>query len=392
MVKFLLARLEALLPTLQGRAAALDTAAQFPAEDIADLRAIGVLSAPVPKHLGGLGIGTEPDEAQTTLDLFRLLGRGNLALGRLIEAHVNALRLLFRYGDAATCQLAAYDAHAGHLCGLWVTDPADGGLTADAHGTLSGQKQFCSGAGHVTRAVVTAEHEGATRLAYVTIGSDVVIRPLPGGLAGMRAATTGQLAFHATPARLFGHPGDYLREPDFSCGAWRTSAATLGGLEALTGQFREQLQARGRQGDPHQQARFGHALIATETARLWMVEAATRAETTDDATTYVGLARLAVERACLDVMESVQRSLGVAALLRSNPVERLCRDLATYLRQPAADMVLTEAAAAALAAKILPQEMAKRDPAQRGGEDGARTPPPSAAPQVETDLNKVPAS
>ncbi len=372
MDKILLTRLEALLPTMQDRAAALDSAAQFPAEDIADLRAVGVLSAPVPTRLGGLGIGTEPDGALATFELFRLLGRGNLALGRLVEAHVNALRLVFRYGDAATCDQAAEDAQAGHLCGLWVTDPADGGLTAGHDGKLSGGKQFCSGAGHVTRAVVTAEHHGAIRLAYVALGSDVAVRALPGGLAGMRAATTGQVAFHATASRLFGEPGDYLREPDFSCGAWRTSAATLGGLEALTGQFRQQLQARGREGDPHQQSRFGQALIATETARLWMMEAAIRAETSDDAIAYVGLARLAVERACLDVMELVQRSLGVAALLRSNPVERLCRDLATYLRQPAADMVLTEAAAAQLAAKILPHDMgdhASPPPSPRTGED-----------------------
>ncbi len=359
MTDTLLARLEALLPTMQDRAAALDASATFPTDDIADLRQAGVLFAPVPARFGGPGIGTEPQQAGAALDLFRLLGRGNLALGRLIEAHVNALRLVFRYGAEATCQRAADDARAGHLCGLWVTDPPNGGLIAGP-GTVSGAKQFCSGAGHVTRAVVTAEDGGATRLAYVALGDGVTVRPLPGGLAGMRAATTGQVAFDATPADLFGEPGDYLREPDFSCGAWRTSAATLGGLEALVDQLRAQLVARGREGDPHQQARFGQALIATETARLWMVEAALRAETTDGGIAYVGLARLAVERACLDVIEGVQRSLGVAAMLRSNPVERLCRDLATYLRQPAADMVLTEAAEAALKASPSPS------PAGRG--------------------------
>ncbi len=206
----------------------------------------------------------------------------------------------------------------------------------------------------MTRAVVTVECAGsATRLAYAGLRSGVTVRPLPGGLSGMRAATTGQVAFETSPATLFGAVGDYLREPDFSCGAWRTSAATLGGLDALVAQYRAQLLARGRQGDPHQQARFGQALIAVETASLWMGRAAERAEAAvpDPGTIeYVGLARLAVERACLDVIELVQRSLGVAAMLRANPVERLCRDLATYLRQPAADMVLTEAAAAALTA------------------------------------------
>ncbi len=348
----LIARLSAHLPTMQGRAAALDEAARFPAEDIADLRAIGVLAAPVPLRLGGQGLGTEPHAAGATLELFRALGRGNLALGRLVEAHVNALRLMFRYGDEALCHSAAEDAAAGHLIALWVTDPPGGGLHAGRESTIIGAKQFCSGAGHVTRAVVTVEDAGETRLAYAWLDKGVTMRPLPGGLSGMRAATTGQATFDGVRAHLFGAPGDYLREPDFSCGAWRTSAATLGGLEALVDQFGQQLLARGREADPHQQARFGHALIAIETARLWMAQAASRAEDPDaepaDTVAYVGLARLAVERACLDVIEAVQRSLGVAALLRGNPVERLCRDLTTYLRQPAADMVLTEAAAIAL--------------------------------------------
>jgi hypothetical protein len=41
----------------------------------------------------------------------------------------------------------------------------------------------------------------------------------------------------------------------------------------------------------------------------------------------------------------VQRTLGLAGFLQSNPAERLMRDLATYLRQPAPDEALTEAAA-----------------------------------------------
>ena len=348
----LLRAVEHLVPAMQARAAALDMDASFPASDFRDLRAAGMLGAPAPVRLGGAGIGTAAETAQTTLALLRLLGRGNLAVGRLFEAHVNALRLVFRYGDAALVQRAAADAHAGHLCGLWVTDAPGGSLQA-GNNSVIGSKQFCSGAGHVTRAVVTFDQAGGTRLAFVAIDDSAHIRPLPGGLAGMRAAKTGQVTFTDTPAMAFGEPGDYLREPDFSGGAWRTSAVTLGGLEALIDQFRTQLRERGRDSDPHQQARFGHALIAAETARLWLQAMAERAEHGDTdppaAVAYVNLARMAVERCCLDTMELVQRSLGVAAFMRGNPVERLCRDLATYLRQPAGDMVLTEAAAAYLA-------------------------------------------
>jgi hypothetical protein len=60
---------------------------------------------------------------------------------------------------------------------------------------------------------------------------------------------------------------------------------------------------------------------------------------------YVNLARRAVEAACLEALQLAQRSLGLAAFVDSNPIEHLMRDLATYLRQPAMDEGLEEAAA-----------------------------------------------
>ena len=91
--------------------------------------------------------------------------------------------------------------------------------------------------------------------------------------------------------------------------------------------------------------------MAAETAKLWVTRAAELAEQEDgrrdpgQVTAYVNLARSAVERAGLDVLELVHRSVGLAGFLRTHPIERLSRDLATYLRQPAPDRALTTAAA-----------------------------------------------
>jgi alkylation response protein AidB-like acyl-CoA dehydrogenase len=341
----LLDRLAALVPPMQALAPALDAAAEFPSADIAALATIGLPAAPLPCDDGGLGWGTEPAAADAIREALRLLGRGNLAVGRLFEAHVNAVRLLARCGAAAAIADAA---RAGQLGALWVTDPPGGGLRLEG-GRLYGAKQFCSGAGHAAWAVVTATDAAGVRLALVRMDGTVSVTPLAGGLAGMRAATTGAVRFAGTPADSFGAPGDYLREPDFSTGAWRTCAVTLGGLEALVAATIAQLRTRGRAADPHQQARIGQALIAEETARLWVHEAARRGEAADadpaGAVAYVNLARLAVEQATLQAIQLAQRALGVAAFLRPDPVERLCRDLGVYLRQPAPDAALTEAAA-----------------------------------------------
>jgi hypothetical protein len=48
-------------------------------------------------------------------------------------------------------------------------------------------------------------------------------------------------------------------------------------------------------------------------------------------------------------MQLVDRSVGLQAFVRPHPIERVARDLATYLRQPAPDRALTNAAAWILA-------------------------------------------
>jgi GH15 family glucan-1,4-alpha-glucosidase len=45
----------------------------------------------------------------------------------------------------------------------------------------------------------------------------------------------------------------------------------------------------------------------------------------------------------LDIIERVQRGLGLSSFVQTNVAERIMRDLATYLRQPAPDETLVEA-------------------------------------------------
>ena len=300
----------------------------------------------VPQRFGGLGLGTEPQGADRICTLLRLLGRANLALGCLIEAHMTALRLIFRFGDETVKQAAARDATDGHLVGLWVTWSPGIGLFRYDDDTVSGSRQFCCGAGHVSRAVVTAMNgAGATRLVYTRLEVGTTANALPGGLAGIRAATTGQVTFDHAVGCAFGDPPDHALEPEHSCGAWRRFAVILGGIDGLTEQLRCQLASRSGGYDPQQQCRLNQALVLAKTLRLWVVEAGIRAEAADadpaPAIAYMSLARVAVEQCCLDVIELAQRALGLAAFLKSNPVERICRDLATAMAQMSGNGVST---------------------------------------------------
>ena len=345
----------ALVPWMQQRAAQLDDAATFPTEELAALREAGILalSLPIDQVLSPHDVRAV---ANSLANVLVQVGRGNLAVGRVVEAHINARHLIARYGSPRQRARATDDVRCGHLFALWVTDPPENGLRMSGNRDeirLDGGKMFCSAAGYATRALVTAVDEmGEAGMLVIELGTGEYVRQLESPLQGMRAAVTGTVDFtRCTVDRgaCLGQPGDYLKEPVFSTGAWRSSAVAAGGLQSLIDQTTSQLIAAGRLDNPHQLQRLGNALIACETSRLWVHQVARIVEEPHadpgHAIAYTGLTRIAVETACLDTMQLVQRSLGLSAFRRGNPVERICRDLGTYLRQPAPDEVLTKAAA-----------------------------------------------
>lgn len=346
------------------RADAQDHDGGFPQDDVADLARLGLLAAPVPVEQGGAGLGTEPG-AGALAEVLRLVGYGSLALGRLYEGHVNAIQLIARYGTPDQRSRLFADTRAGHLFGVWNTEPAEGGLRVEARdtdGQLLGVKTFASGAGYVTRALVTAPHPDRAGVAMMVVPLEAGTRAdLSAWRAqGMRASATGTVDFTGLAVNagdILGQPDDYFQQPAFSGGAWRFAAVQLGGIEAVFDAWRGHLNRTGRGGDPHQLARLGEGAIAVEGARLWIERGA---QVASDAgmpparvVAYINLVRLAVERAGLDVLQLAQRSVGLQGFMRGHRLERLARDLATYLRQPGPDHALTAAASEILQADAM---------------------------------------
>lgn len=337
-----------------------DQDAAFPVADIAALATAGLLAAPLPPDLGGVGLGTAPAGTRACADVLRRIGRASLVLGRLYEGHVNALRLVLGHAGATTRIESAAAAHAGTLFAVWNTDPPDAAPLRVAIEAgclrLTGRKVLCSGAGHVGQSLVTARDGDAVRLVLVPLAPGER-HDLSGWTAqGMRASATGTLDFTGLElplSALVGDPDAYARQPDFSAGAWRFAAVQTGGVEALADALRQHHRRTGRGGDALQAARFGELALAAQTARLWVEAAAARAEALDagdGAVAFVNLARTAVERAAMDAIALTQRSIGLPAMLRPHDAERIARDLATYIRQPAPDRALGAAAAHVLAA------------------------------------------
>lgn len=327
---------------------ARDVDGAIPDAEIAMLADKGLLLAPLPPSAGGVSLGTVAQTAPMLRDVLRTIGGGSLSLGRLYEGHVNAARLVLRYGTGAQLDVLAQEAAKGRMSAVWnaQTQP---GLRLE-EGVLQGGKIYTSGAGIVRRPVLTATRHDGMIMVMPDVGSGCADmrdwRPL-----GMRASLTGMMDFSGVPvidADVIGGPGDYYKAPLFAGGAWRVLAVQLGALERVIVLYRRQIVDRGRSDDGVQRARFGEAAARLETARLWTARTAQLAE---DATikateidALVNFARVEFEATALAIIERVERGLGLSAMLRPNPIERIIRDLRTYLRQPFPDAALAAGA------------------------------------------------
>jgi alkylation response protein AidB-like acyl-CoA dehydrogenase len=334
----------------------LDAESALPDLEMAALAVEGLLTAPFESGFAGVGLASGEGAAHDLPRCLCALGRASLPLGRLYEGHVNAVRLVETYGSVEQRRRMANEAERGALFGVWAADdvPQSLRLRRDRRGwRFEGRKIYCSGASLIRRPVLPARDDGGrVRLVMPELPLDYPVDLSAWTAQGMRASLSGAVDFTGLLVRedeLIGDLDSYHREPDFSGGAWRFLAVQLGGMEGLFDGFIDHLQRTGRASDPHQARRLAEAAAAVETARLWVMEAARRLERRQGEATavvaYVNLARTAVETAALELLELVQRSVGLQAFLRPNPIERIGRDLATYLRQPGPDRARTSAAA-----------------------------------------------
>ena len=338
----------------ENNAHALDRNGAFPSTEIGELHRHGLLHAPFTVASGGCDLGSPPSDPILLFEVLAIIGQGSLALGRLYEGHVNAIKLVRLYGSAANSALLRAEADAGRLTGVWMAEDATS-LRLEARPDapqLLGRKILASGAGHIHRPLVAAKSANEAQMMLPLVSDASRADTASWTAAGMKATATGSVDFSGvsiTADELVGRPGDYLRSPYFRGGAWRVMAVQFGGLRALLESYRCQLVESGRDIDRLQRARFGEAVAAVETARLWVGEACRRAEDENGdpaaVDAYVDLMRGAFERASLLVVERAEKSLGLKAFMHPNPVERLVRDLTTYLRQPALDASLESAGA-----------------------------------------------
>lgn len=354
----LLRQMRLAAPALRGYAVDDDAEAMFPRRSFDVLHDAGLTQAVLADADGGVGLGWDDSSTELLVAVLQQLGATHLALARLYEGHVNAFALLWRHGTASQRRRLVHYVRGGGLLAVWNAPSPAGPLrivTQDGVHSLVGEKIYASGAGCIERPLVTATDDDGHLLMLWPDARNAPVDLSGWRVHGMRASLTGTVSFdgiRVDDADRFGGHDDYHRQPAFSAGAWRFLAAQLGATAELHDLTRQVLLDAGRSADPHQRARLADAAIAVEGARLFVGEAALRAEGgvigQASVVAYVGMARLAVERAALDVIELAQRSVGLRAMMQSCPIERIMRDLATYLRQPVPDAIRDGVAGAVL--------------------------------------------
>jgi alkylation response protein AidB-like acyl-CoA dehydrogenase len=313
--------------------------------------------SPFPEELGGVAL-CHTNRHNELCTLLRLIGSADLSMARLFEGHVNAVSLVARYGSHDQLQALAVRVAKGGLSAVWGADDAKGLQVIGGH-ALRGRKILASGAGFVTDPIVTAQADAGQVmcLLHLTMDEDV---DLSGWRAlGMRSTATGSIdlsGVSVTSENMIGAAGEFMCQPYFSGGAWRFCAAHVGATERLVDLFRDHLVARGRGDDPYQLQRLAQCIASAKTARHWVEEAARRlsidAPDTGKVVAFANLTRMVTERCALDVMEAVQRGVGLTSFVKPHPIERISRDLSTYLRQPVPDLAMSDGAKAFLVSKL----------------------------------------
>ncbi|NRH34314.1 acyl-CoA dehydrogenase [Rhodococcus sp. MS13] len=268
------------------------------------------------------------------------LTRENVVLGRMAEAHTDAVAIL--------TELDGPDPEPGQLWGVWAAEPPEPVVNASEHvgiWTLTGRKLWCSGANTCTHALITALVDGVPSLFAVELGLPGV-HPVPDSwkAVGMAESDSSAVDFDMVPAIPVGTAGDYLSRPGFWHGAIGVAACWYGGACGVADPLYDKAASSD---DPYLLPHLGAVDAALAAARNALAVAAAEidADPFDENAEAMQRAlrvRAIVERAATETLDRVGRALGAAPLCMDAEHAARVADLTVYLRQSHAEKDLAE--------------------------------------------------
>jgi alkylation response protein AidB-like acyl-CoA dehydrogenase len=255
--------------------------------------------------------------------------RESLTVGRVLEAHSDALAILAEAGEPVP----------DGTWGVFAAEAAPHRLEARERGgkaVLHGVKPWCSLAGQLDAALVTA-HTGAGRQLFrVPLRHpSVSCGPAEGWVArGLRTVTSTAIRLDGTPAVPVGPPGWYLARPGFAWGGMGVAACWHGGAAGLQATLvAKSAQRSGELSALH----VGIVDAALHASRAVLAEAAAlidAGQADGAAGQELGLrVRAVVADAAEQTLRQVGHALGPAPLAFDERHAQRVADLELYVRQ-----------------------------------------------------------
>jgi hypothetical protein len=279
-----------------------------------------------------------PGCGQTAIRHRRLaaIARKDLTLGRLAEAHCDAVAILNEAG---------WPSQPGALYGVWASEIPGRNLRLvnDNQGfALSGVKMFCTGATIVDRVLITVTEPERRlidldlRAATGRISYDES-EWVTGAFSGTHTATTTFSDVAISREDLIGEPDWYLSRSGFWHGACGPASCWAGGAMRLL----DYAQTHTRQDNPHAMAHLG-AIAAAAWGLESVLDAAGHEIDADpddpaSACTRALKLRYLVEAACTEMLVRFGRAYGPRPLAFDELMSRHCQELTLYIRQSHAE-------------------------------------------------------
>jgi alkylation response protein AidB-like acyl-CoA dehydrogenase len=358
---------EALATDFATRAAQHDREGSYPFASVRTLTAAGYLAAPVPEHLGGLGVGLVHDVIVAASRLAR--GDASIAIGANMHlAGVLVMARRWRMALAAgnerrerafaeTLERMARDgvvmAQAISERGQNMTRPRTQATRTETGWRIDGHKIFCTmspAATVLSTSVTYTDDDGVERYGYAAIPADTPGVTVHGDwdALGMRASGSHSVSFEGVElprSALRGgfETGDYVRfmERNLSAGLLH-AAVSLGIAESAHGHVMGMLASRnGDREDARTKMLAAENAIDLSAGRATLARGASLVDAhyaahpaedgPDDALvevfTETQLAKTFVNEASLRVVDRALALSGGAGYLNGSPLARAYRDV-----------------------------------------------------------------
>ena len=280
-----------------------------------------------------LGAATTPPPVPgqgSTGDLWELLATvasHDLLAVRVLEPHLDAAAILHQAG---------HHWPQGSTWGVFAAESPGPRLTAtaqpDGSWLLSGPKSWCSLAGELDRALVSAQVGDTRRLFAVDLAHPGVgVEPGEWHSAGLAELRTATVCFTEVPAKPVGQAGWYLQRPGFAVGAVGVAACWFGGAVGLYRTLHRHTTRR----DPDQLALawLGEADRLVHSAAVLLDDAARLADAGALSWTTALRVRGQVAELCQRLLALVGEATGPGPLVADRAHALRVADLHVYLRQ-----------------------------------------------------------